>query len=67
MRALLGILGVAFLALAALYFAVPADQLPLPDALGHDPGLHATHFKHGVGALVVGLVCLVVAWRSSKA
>jgi hypothetical protein len=65
MRALLGILGIVGIVLAALYFTMPADQLPLPGILGHDPGLHAVHMKHGAAALVVGLVCLFLAWRQS--
>jgi hypothetical protein len=67
MRALLRIVGVAGIALAAIYFTVPADRLPLPDALGHDATLHTMHVKHAIVALVVGLVCLFASWRRSPA
>lgn len=67
MRAVLGILGIVAIALAIAYFTVPADSLPLPALLGHDPGLHVVHFKHGIVALVVGLLCLFLAWRRSSA
>jgi len=65
MRALLGVLGIAAVVLALVYFTMPADRLPLPDVLGHDPSLHVTHVKHGIAALVVGLGCLFLAWRQS--
>ena len=64
MRALLAVLGIAGIALAAIYLTVPADRLPLPNALGHDPALHVVHFKHGVVALVLGAACLFLAWRT---
>jgi len=67
MRPLLGIVGIVGIALAAVYFTMPADRLPLPNFLGHDPALHVVHFKHGAVALVVGLVCLFLAWRQSPA
>jgi len=67
MRAFLGILGIVAVALAIVYFTMPADTLPLPALLGRDPGLHVIHFKHGLVALVVGLVCLFLAWRQSSA
>jgi len=67
MRVLLGILGIVGIVLAAIYFTMPADQLPLPDFLGHNPGLHVVHFKHGIVALLVGLVCLFLARRQSAA
>jgi len=61
-RAILAVTGVAALALAVLYFTKPAGSLPLPTALGYDPGSQEIHVKHGIAALVAGLVCLVLSW-----
>ncbi|WJR81619.1 hypothetical protein [Bradyrhizobium sp. NP1] len=57
MKLILTLLGVLLLILAALYFVVPADQLPtfLP---GHEAGVARVHVKHGVVAGVVGIVLL---------
>jgi hypothetical protein len=58
------ILGVAFLVVAALYFAQTAADLPsfFP---GHQAGSSHHHVKHGIAALVVGLGCFVFAWFQS--
>ena len=48
--------------LAIIYFMVPAGSLPLPDALGHEAGSQVIHIKHGIAALVAGLVCWVLVW-----
>jgi hypothetical protein len=60
------IIGLAFVALAALYWLTPAGQLPalVP---GFDPGSTRPHFNHGLGALVIGLAALVFAWSRSRA
>ena len=60
------IVGLAFIALAALYWLTPAGELPafVP---GFDPGSAKTHFNHGLGALVVGLAALAFAWFRSRA
>jgi hypothetical protein len=56
MKLILTLLGVVLLIVAAVYFLVPADQLP-----GFFPG-HETvarmHYKHGIVAGVVGIVLL---------
>jgi hypothetical protein len=46
------------LIVAAVYFVVPADQLPgfFP---GHEAGVTHAHIKHGIVAGVVGLVLLI--------
>jgi hypothetical protein len=67
MRIVLGVLGIVGIALAVMYFTIPADHLPVPHFLGHDAGLHATHAKHGILALVAGIACLFLAWRQSPA
>jgi hypothetical protein len=45
------------LIIAAVYFLVPADQLPgfFP---GHEAGSTHVHMKHGIASGVVGLVLL---------
>jgi hypothetical protein len=57
MKPILNILGVVLLIVAALYFMIPADQLPafFP---GHEAGVTHVHTKHGIVAGVAGLVLL---------
>ena len=57
MKLLLTLLGVVLLIVAAVYFVLPADQLPgfLP---GHEAGATRVHTKHGIVAGVAGLVLL---------
>lgn len=57
MKLVLTLLGVVLLVAAAIYFMVPADQLPgfFP---GHEAGLTRVRMKHGVASGVVGLVLL---------
>jgi hypothetical protein len=57
MKLLLTLLGVVLLIVAAVYFVLPADQLPgfLP---GHEAGAIRVHTKHGIVAGVAGLVLL---------
>ncbi len=58
MKLVLAILGVVLLIVAAIYFVLPADQLPgfFP---GHQAGVTHAHIKHGIVAGVIGLVLLV--------
>jgi hypothetical protein len=55
------ILGIAFLALAVLYWVDSAGSLPsfIP---GHDAGSSHHHIKHGIAAFIVALGCFVFAW-----
>ena len=55
------IAGVAFVAIAIIYFAEPAKSLPawLP---GHAAGSVHHHVKHGIAAFFVGVALLVFAW-----
>ncbi|HEX7581975.1 MAG TPA: hypothetical protein VF321_02710 [Gaiellaceae bacterium] len=55
------VVGIALIAIAAIYWAEPAKSLPsfFP---GHQAGSGHHHVKHGVAALFVGLACLVFAW-----
>jgi hypothetical protein len=60
------IVGLAFIALAALYWLTPAGELPafVP---GFSPGSTKTHFNHGLGAIVIGLAALAFAWFRNRA
>jgi hypothetical protein len=57
MKLVLTLLGVVLLVIAAVYFLVPADQLPgfFP---GHEAGVTRVHYKHGIVSGVVGVVLL---------
>ena len=47
--------------IAIMYFTVPANHLPvfMP---GYSADLAKKHITHGVGALVLALVALAIAW-----
>jgi hypothetical protein len=64
MKVVLSIAGVIAIALGLVYLTMPAGSLPLSDALGHQAGSPVVHYKHGVLALVVGIVCVLLARRS---
>jgi 1,4-dihydroxy-2-naphthoate octaprenyltransferase len=55
------VLGVLLIVVAIVYFVDSASALPsfFP---GHDAGSTHHHVKHGIAALVVGLLCFVFAW-----
>ena len=55
------LVGLLFIALAALYWLTPAGDLPafVP---GFAPGSTKPHFNHGVGSLIIGLAAFVLAW-----
>ena len=55
------LVGVVLLALAVVYFAVPAGNLPwfIP---GHEAGVAARHVKHGIAALALAVAAFVFAW-----
>ena len=57
MKLILTLLGVILLVVAAVYFLVPADQLPgfFP---GHEAGVARVHMKHGIVAGVAGIVLI---------
>ena len=59
--ALAVVLGVALVAVAAVYWAEPARSLPsfFP---GHEAGSGHHHVKHGIAAFLVGLACFAFAW-----
>ena len=55
------LLGLALIVVAAVYFLMPADQLPsfFP---GHETGLARIRFKHGLAAGAAGVVLIALAW-----
>jgi hypothetical protein len=57
MKLIASLLGVVLLIVAAVYFLMPADQLPsfLP---GYEAGVTQVHTKHGIVAGVLGVVLL---------
>src|SRR6201986_696078 len=61
MKLILSLIGVVLLVVAAVYFLMPADQLPsfMP---GHEAGVTRMHTKHGIVAGAAGIVCLVAGW-----
>jgi uncharacterized membrane-anchored protein YitT (DUF2179 family) len=66
MKLILTLLGVVLLVIAAVYFLMPADQLPgfFP---GHESGVTRMHYKHGVVAGVVGVVLLAAGvWMGRR-
>ncbi len=66
MKLVLTLLGVVLLIIAAMYFVVPADQLPgfFP---GHEAGVTRVHVKHGVVSGVVGLLLIAAGiWMGRR-
>jgi hypothetical protein len=66
MKLVLTLLGVVLLVIAAVYFLLPADQLPafFP---GHEAGVTRMHYKHGVVSGVVGVVLLAAGvWMGRR-
>jgi hypothetical protein len=60
-RYLAVLLGLIFIAAAAMYFLVPAGSLPsfVP---GYVAGASTIHVKHGIAALLLGLVTFAYVW-----
>lgn len=58
------IVGVLLILLGAYYFMTPANALPhfLPGYLADST---KTHFKHGIGSLLLGLAALAFGWFQS--
>jgi hypothetical protein len=66
MKLVLTLFGVVLLVIAAVYFLVPADQLPgfLP---GHDAGVTRVRMKHGIASGVVGVILLAAGiWMGRR-
>ena len=66
MKPVLTLLGVVLLVVAAVYFLLPADQLPgfFP---GHEDGVARMHTKHGIVSGVAGIVLLAAGvWMGRR-
>ena len=66
MKLVLTLLGVILLIIAAVYFFVPADELPgfFP---GHEEGVTRVHMKHGIVSGVPGIVLLAAGiWMGRR-
>jgi hypothetical protein len=66
MKLILTLLGVVLLVIAAVYFLLPADQLPgfFP---GHETGVTRMHYKHGIASGVVGVVLIAAGtWMGRR-
>jgi hypothetical protein len=66
MKLVLTLLGVVLLVIAAVYFLIPADQLPgfFP---GHEAGVTRVHSKHGIVSGIAGLVLLAAGvWMGRR-
>ena len=65
MKLILIVLGIALIVVAAVYFVLPADQLPgfFP---GHEAGVMRIHMKHGLVAGGLGIVLLGVAFAMRR-
>jgi hypothetical protein len=66
MKLILTLLGVVLLVVAAVYFLLPADQLPgfFP---GHENGVTRMHYKHGIVAGIAGVVLLALGgWMGRR-
>jgi hypothetical protein len=66
MKLVLTLLGVVLLVIAAVYFLIPADQLPsfFP---GYEAGVSRVHAKHGIVSGVAGLVLIAAGvWMGRR-
>ncbi len=60
------LVGVVLIVVAIVYLTTPARALPVFFP-GYDPSLTKIHRTHGLGALILGLGCFVLAWFQSGA
>jgi hypothetical protein len=61
--------GLAFVALAIVYWALPADSLQswLPGHKSHSNPRHGHHHKrHGLAAFLLGVTALAIAWDVAR-
>jgi len=61
MRAVAVILGLAFAAIAIVYWTMPAGSLPsfVP---GYEAGSTLVHVKHGIAAAAAAVLCFAFGW-----
>ena len=65
MRAVAIILGLAFAAVAIVYWTMPAGSLPsfLP---GFEAGSTLIHMKHGIASAAAAVLCLAFGWYTGR-
>ena len=65
MRTVAIILGLAFAAVAIVYWTMPAGSLPsfMP---GFEAGSSLVHVKHGIAAAAAAVVCFGFGWYSGR-
>ncbi len=58
------VLGLVLLFCGVVYFIEPANKLPgfFP---GFDASLNKHHYKHGIGAVLLGIASFIFAWFQS--
>jgi len=58
------LLGLILIVSGVVYFIEPARYLPsfFP---GYDRSLMSHHYKHGIGAILLGIACFIFAWFQS--
>ncbi len=66
MRAVAILIGLAFAAVAIVYWTMPAGNLPsfLP---GFEPGSAVVHMKHGIAAAAAAVLFLAFGWYTGRA
>ena len=66
MRTVAIILGLAFAAVAIVYWTMPAGQLPslLP---GFEAGSSLVHVKHGIAAAAAAILLFTFGWYTGRA
>jgi hypothetical protein len=65
MRTFAIVLGLAFAAVAIVYWLVPAGSLPSVFP-GFEAGATRVHVKHGLDAAVVAVVFFAIAWYAGR-
>jgi hypothetical protein len=65
MRTLAIVLGLAFAAIAIVYWLVPAGSLPAVFT-GFEAGSPRVDLQHGVAAAVVAVVLFAIAWYAGR-
>ena len=65
MKLIVTLLGIVLIVVAAIYFLLPADQVPsfFP---GHEAGLARIRLKHGIASGAAGVVLLAVGWIMAR-
>jgi hypothetical protein len=65
LAALIGLIGLAFIAIGIVYFTVDASSLP--GFLGHLSGIHEHRTRRGDAAMAIGIICVVLGVLGSYA